>query len=194
MKTNILLFITLLCSHMALAQKHMQATDRMVTAYNTVVKMKTGRIKGVLQQVTDSNIVVKNLFNGYDYIPVEQVETIHIKFNTKTHTYKIQSYAFDDERLFRNQHGFIDLDEPLNQHYLERTVGENLAIDAAGIIGTRGLNGMKRLFTQDIARYRIRYDRNTYLKLFDELKFFAVDYQLSPEFEADLLKIFKDTP
>ncbi|WP_257668764.1 hypothetical protein, partial [Parapedobacter tibetensis] len=87
---------------------------------------------------------------------------------------------------------------PLNQHYLERTVGENLAIDvaanAAGVIGTKGLNGMKRLFTQDIARYRIRYDRNTYLKLFDELKFFAVDYQLSPEFEADLLKIFGDTP
>ncbi|WP_257670988.1 hypothetical protein, partial [Parapedobacter tibetensis] len=72
LKTTILLIITLLCGHMALAQKHMPAGDRMVTAYNTVVKTKTGRIKGVLQQVTDSNIVIKNLFNGYDYIPVEQ--------------------------------------------------------------------------------------------------------------------------
>ncbi|RQP15482.1 MAG: hypothetical protein EAS52_14955 [Parapedobacter sp.] len=194
-KTAFLLIFTMSWTVGSLAQDRIRSKGRFVTAYNTVVKTKTGKIKGVLQQVTDSNIVVRNLFNGYDYIPAAQVKAIHIKFTTKTHTYKIQSYAFNDEVLYKNRDGFIDLYDPLNQRYLDETLGKKLATDIAantvGIVGTKGLNWLNRLFTQDIARYRISYDRKAYLKAMDELKLFSVEYQLSPEFEKELLEVFK---
>ncbi len=50
-------------------------------AYRTEIKTTTGKSAGVLEQVTDSNVVVRYDLNGYDYIPTETVKVIRIKFS-----------------------------------------------------------------------------------------------------------------
>lgn len=49
------------------AQKPTNEQKRYAVAYRTEIKTTSGKSTGVLEQVTDSNVVVRNDLNGYDY-------------------------------------------------------------------------------------------------------------------------------
>jgi len=165
------------------------ATERYVIAYRTEVTATSGKKTGVLEQVTDSNIVVRNDFNGYDYIPVRTIKVVRIKFRPDMATYTVQDF-YDIDKLDKTREGFIDLNSPRNQRYLNSSEAEqvigNVFFNAVGILGTKGVNKLRKGLAGTITKFRINNSPEKYERAKPELQLYALQYQLSPEYEVYL--------
>ena len=171
--------------------------ERYVIAYRTEITTATGKKTGVLEQVTDSNVVVRNDLNGYDYIPVHEIKLVRIKFRPDMATYTVQNF-YDIDKLDKTREGFIDLNSSRNQRYLNSSVAEkvvgNVFFNAVGILGTKGVNKLRKGLAGTITKFRISNSPEKYARVKPELQLYALQYQLSPEYEDYLHEALKPKP
>jgi len=184
-----LVLIGLGFSILATAQGARNDVERYVIAYRTEIDTKKDKIAGVLEQVTDSNVVVRNDQNGYDYIPVQDINVVRIKFSPDMATYTVQDF-YDTDDLDKTREGFIDLNSPRNQRYLnanpvEQVMG-NVFFNAVGIMGTKGVNKLRKGLAGTITKFRVNGNPEKYVRAKPDLQLYALQYQLSPEYEAYL--------
>lgn len=177
-------------SVLAAAQGARSDVERYVIAYRTEIHTEKKKIKGVLEQVTDSNVVVRNDQNGYDYISAQDIVVVRIKFSPDMATYAVQNFYGDVDDLDKTPEGFIDLHSPRNQRYLERSPVEevlgNVFFNEAGILGTRGLNRLRKGLAGTITKFRVNGDLDKYARVKPDMQLYALQYQLSPEYDRYL--------
>ena len=173
------------------------AAERYVIAYRTEITTTAGQKTGVLEQVTDSNVVVRNDLNGYDYIPVPDIKIIRIKFRPDMATYTVQNF-YDTDKLDKTREGFIDLNSPRNQRYLNSSVAEqvigNVFFNAAGILGTKGVNKLRKGLAGTITKFRVNGSPAKYTQVKPELQLYALQYQLSPAYDDYLREALTPHP
>ncbi len=190
-----LILVFLIVGHNFPAVAQVRAgSERYVVAYRTEVATKQGKVTGVLEHVTDSSVVIRNDKNGYDYIPAADIREVRIKFSPNMATYTVQDFYNVDD-LVKTQEGFIDLNSPQNQRYLESSPLEavlgNVFFNAAGVLGTRGLNKLRKGMAGTITKFRVNGKADRYAQIKPDLQLYALQYQLSPEYDQYLRDVLR---
>ncbi|VTP94598.1 hypothetical protein [Sphingobacterium daejeonense] len=200
MKPNIILLLILTTFSICLNAQNIQLkNNREISVYNVVAQTFKGKVKGILQKVTQDQVEIMTS-KDLSVIPVENIKSLKVKFDKKENVPVVNNIAqtgldfvFDpeyDQSYTKNESGFyekrIDAEEI--------TLGEKAMVGGAVIAGALVGNEIKKLMpTATIEKFKINYSKAKYSEIYDELLMYTVDLQASPGYEQILKEKLRDT-
>lgn len=199
MKPNIILLLILTTFSICLYAQDIQLkNNREVSVYNVVAQTSKGKVKGILQKVTQDQVEIMTS-KDLSVIPVENIKSLKVKFDKKENVLVLNNIAqtgldfvFDpdyDQSYTKNESGFYEkkIDEE------EISLGEKAMVGGAVIAGALVGNEIKKLMpTATIEKFKINYSKAKYSEIYDELLMYTVDLQASPEYEQILKEKLRD--
>ncbi|MCT1533175.1 hypothetical protein M3B46_19410 [Sphingobacterium daejeonense] len=195
MKPNIILLLILTTFSICLYAQDIQLkNNREISVYNVVAQTSKGKVKGILQKVTQDQVEIMTS-KDLSVIPVENIKSLKVKFDKRENIPVLNNIAqtgldfvFDpeyDQSYIKNESGFyekrIDAEEI--------TLGEKAIVGGAVIAGALVGNEIKKLMpTATIEKFKINFSKAKYSEIYEELLMYTVDLQVSPGYEQ-ILKV-----
>ena len=199
MKPNIILLLILTIFSICLYAQDIQIkNNREISVYNVVAQTSKGKVKGILQKVTQDQVEIMTS-KDLSVIPVENIKSLKVKFDKKENVPVLNNIAqtgldfvFDpdyDQSYTKNESGFYEkrIDEE------EITLGEKAMVGGAVIAGALVGNEIKKLMpTATIEKFKINYSKAKYSEIYDELLMYTVDLQAAPGYKQILKEKLRD--
>lgn len=199
MKPNIILLLILTTFSICLYAQDIQLkNNREISVYNVVAQTSKGKVKGILQKVTQDQVEIMTS-KDLSVIPVENIKSLKVKFDKRENIPVLNNIAqtgldfvFDpeyDQSYIKNESGFyekrIDAEEI--------TLGEKAIVGGAVIAGALVGNEIKKLMpTATIEKFKINFSKAKYSEIYEELLMYTVDLQVSPGYEQILKEKLRD--
>lgn len=191
------LLIVLMSTTLCLISQAQIEKIRSINVYNVVLKTTKGNLKGVLMQATDSTIVIGDQ-KGIKVIPIEAIKSLNIKFATQKYYSFFQNLAKTGIDIITDPNQAHNNTKQIN--YTELDQSENTLSDLGGqlLIGT-ALTGMaiagneltKIVYKPNIEVFKIKKNRKRYARMHEDILWYTLNFQQSPEYETIQFEKFK---
>jgi len=199
MKPNIILLLILTTFSICLYAQDIQLrNNREISVYNVVAQTSKGKVKGILQKVTQDQVEIMTS-KDLSVIPVENIKSLKVKFDKRENVPVLNNIAQTgldlvldpecDQSYTKNESGFYEkkIDEE------EISLGEKAMVGGAVIAGALIGNEIKKLMpTATIEKFKINYSKAKYSEIYEDLLMYTVDLQALPEYEQILKEKLRD--